>query len=146
MKHVEELLPQIHLKKSSTNLTFQTALQKQNQGLLKEKNWKSGNIFYNLDFNNCSPWQQQEVLGNTLTITRFKNTAEAIKFANTTNYASAAGIFSGNLEKSMEISQQLIMPHHFSQTIPDMGALSEVRGLSETGFGQSICDKVFFVY
>lgn len=146
VKHVEELLPQVLLKKSPTNLSFQSALQKQNQGLLKEKNWKSGNIFYNLDFNNCSPWQQQEVLGNILTITRFKNTAEAIKFSNTTHYASAAGVFSGSLEKSMEISQQLIMPHHFSQTIPDMGALSEVRGLSETGFGQNVSDKDFFIY
>ena len=107
---------------------------------------KLGTVNLNTDFNNCSPWQQQEILGPILTITRFKNTAEAIKFANTTNYASGAAVFTGSIEKSMDLAQQLSMPHRFSQKVPDMGAVPLVTGLSDTGFGQNMADKDFFVF
>ena len=146
VKHVEDLLPSILSKKAETDSQYDRAVQRQNESLFKEKNWKSGGVNLNPDFNNCSPWQQQEVLGSLLTITRFKNTGEAVKFANTTNYASGAAVFSASIDKSMEIAKQLIMPHHFSQIVPDMGALPLISGLSETGFGQNIADKDFFVF
>jgi acyl-CoA reductase-like NAD-dependent aldehyde dehydrogenase len=146
VKQLEGFVPKISLNIIQNSATYERVLQTQNSSLLKEKNWQIGAVNINTDFNNCSPWQQQEVLGGVLTLTRFKNTAEAVKFANTTSYASAAAVFTGNIEKSMEISQQLTMPHRFSQVVPDMGGLPLTSGLSETGFGQNIADKDFFVF
>jgi acyl-CoA reductase-like NAD-dependent aldehyde dehydrogenase len=146
VKQLEPLVQKISQKPNQHSATFERVLQTQNSSLFKEKNWQLGAVNINADFNNCSPWQQQEVLGEVLTITRFKNTAEAVKFANTTSYASGAAVFTGSIEKSMEISQQLTMPHRFSQVVPDMGGLPLTLGLSETGFGQNIADKDFFVF
>jgi acyl-CoA reductase-like NAD-dependent aldehyde dehydrogenase len=118
-----------------------TAFTKAIADLLSVQNQK---VEFHPDFNNCSPLHQQEMLGPALTVTRFKNSSEAIKFANTTNYASAGAVFSGNFEKSQEIANQLTMPHRFAQQTPDMGAVDVIRGLSETGFGQDKSDPHFF--
>jgi acyl-CoA reductase-like NAD-dependent aldehyde dehydrogenase len=127
---------------------YDAFLKIQNNSLLKEKNWKSlnDNLFINYDFNNCSPWHQQETLGNFLTITRFKNSTEAIKFANTTSYASAANVISSHADKSKEISAQLNMPHLFHNEVPDMGSLPLIKGSFESGFGNDILDSEFFMY
>ncbi len=146
VKQIEILLPKVPTLSLEKNAAYDRVVQAQNAALLKENNWKLGTVNLNTDFNNCSPWQQQEVLGPILTITRFKNTAEAIKFANTTNYASGAAVFTGSIEKSMDLAQQLSMPHRFSQIVPDMGAVPLVTGLSDTGFGQNMADKDFFVF
>ncbi len=146
VKQLELQIAKFPAPKIESDAVYNQVVQTQNFSLLKEKNWQQGSIHFNSDFNNCSPWHQQEVLGPVLTITRFKTTAEAIKFANTTNYASAAAVFTGSLDKSMEIAQQLTMPHRFSQIVPDMGALPIISGLSETGFGQTLADKDFFVF
>lgn len=146
ISQLELALPNMTVPSLQTTSTYEHALQAQNSSLFKEKNWQLGSVNINTDFNNCSPWQQQEVLGPTLTVTRFKNTAEAIKFANTTNYASGAAVFTGSLEKSMDLAQQLTMTHRFSQMVPDMGALPVVEGLSGSGFGQSYAAKDFFVF
>jgi acyl-CoA reductase-like NAD-dependent aldehyde dehydrogenase len=146
VKQIEITFPKIPVPKQEDNTFYEGVIQNQNASLFKEKNWQLGPINVNTDFNNCSPWQQQEVLGPILTITRFKNTAEAIKFANTTNYASGAAVFTGSVEKSMDIAQQLSMPHRFSQIAPDMGAIPLIAGLSNTGFGQTIANKDFFVF
>ena len=146
VKQIEILLPKVPTLSLEKNAAYDRVVQTQNAALLKENNWKLGTVNLNTDFNNCSPWQQQEILGPILTITRFKNTAEAIKFANTTNYASGAAVFTGSIEKSMDLAQQLSMPHRFSQKVPDMGAVPLVTGLSDTGFGQNMADKDFFVF
>jgi hypothetical protein len=133
-------------KEHGNDMQYMHAVELQNQSLLREKNWIREPILFNPDFNNCSPWQQQEVLDSLLTITRYKTTSEAIKFANTTNYASGAAVFSGHLEKSMEIANQLNMPHRFPQIVPDMGVLATISGLTETGVGQQFSDHDFFVF
>ncbi len=146
VKVTEDLLPQIPVLSLAPDLQYEQALNVQNQTLLKEKNWKISGRPFNPDFNNCSSWQQTEVLGSLLTITRFKNVAEAVKFANTTQYASAGVVFSSTAEKAKEIASQLIMPHRFSQEIPDMGLLARTSGLSESGFGLEQSNKDFFVF
>lgn len=123
------------------------AVKTQSESLLKEKNWKTlphSQLPINFDFNNCSPWHQKEAIGSFLTITRFKNTAEVLKFANTTAYASACAVFAGTDEKAEEIARQLTMPHSFINSAPDIGTIDAPLGLVGCGFGNEISDQQFF--
>ncbi len=136
-------------KQAQTDLDYTEALKNQNISLFKEKNWRqmnSNSFFLNSDFNNCSPWHQQETLGSLLTITRYKNSAEAIKFANTTQYACAAAVFSSTSEKAKELAAQLTMPHRFQNEVPDLGTIDAVLGLPGCGFGNEIPDTKFFSF
>lgn len=122
-------------------------LEKQNHSLLKEKNWqslRSPYVYSNHDFNNCSQWQQQETLGPVLTVTRYKTMSEAVKFANTTLFASACAVFTSDEKKSMDVSNQLIMPHSFNNQLPDMGTIDAPLGSVGCGFGLEYLDKKFF--
>ncbi len=152
IEKVQSLLPTITeriAQQAHTDTTYSQALQTQNTSLFKEKNWKTlenGNVSINFDFNNCSPWHQQETLGLNLTITRYKNSAEAFKFSNTTNYASTGCVFAGQVEKAQELGKQLTMPHIFANQIPDLIELIDIRGLVGCGLGFEITDKDFFTF
>lgn len=138
-------LNQQNFKNSSND----TVLLNPNESILKEKNWKTLPVSLlpiNFDFNNCSPWHQRETLQPLLTITRFKNSNEVLKFANTTNYASACAVISGTLLKAEEISQQMTMPHQFCNTLPDMGGIDDPLGLAGCGFGNEVSDQNFFIH
>lgn len=140
------IIPTLNLSFSKDPL-YLKSLELQNESLLKEKNWQSLSppyIYTNHDFNNCSPWQQQDTLGPLLTITRYKTMSEAIKFANTTNFASACAVISADKNKSIEISNQLTMPHSFNNEVPDIGAIDAPLGLVGSGIGFAFSDEKFF--
>lgn len=99
---------------------------------------------FHLDFNNCSPWQQKEMIGPTLTLTRFKNSAEAVKFANTTYYADSASVFSASDEKSQELADQLIMPNISINSSYHRDFTNPHITLFETGNGNRQTDFEFF--
>lgn len=152
IEKVQSLLPTVSTRLRQQILNdenYKQALQKQNNSLFKEKNWKvleEGGVSINFDFNNCSPWQQQETLGLNLSITRYKNSAEAMKFANTTNYASAGCVFSGQEDKARDLAQQFFMPHVFANQIPDLFELTDIQGLVGCGIGLEIPDQHFFTF
>ena len=72
--------------------------------------------------------------------------SEAIKFANTTNYASAGCIFAGQNDKAKELAKQLTMPHSFANQIPDFSELENIGGLVGSGLGLEIPDQSFFIF
>lgn len=152
VESIEKLLPLAAESLTNTfsaDVDYLENLQRQNTSLMKEKNWKTSavtNFLFNPDFNNCSPWHQQETLGSLLTITRYKNSSEAIKFANTTQYACASAVFASTAEKAKDISSQLIMPHHYMNVIPDLENSDALLGLPGCGFGNEVSDEQFFNY
>lgn len=100
-------------------------------------------LTYHLDFNNCSPWQQQELLGPTLTLTRFKTISEVIKFANTTHYADTASVFSSDLEKANSVAQQLFMPQISLNSIYARDYLKPHKTIYKTGNNNTQTDFDF---
>jgi acyl-CoA reductase-like NAD-dependent aldehyde dehydrogenase len=117
------------------------------QELKKEKNWQESEdqaLFLSSDFNNCSPLQQQEVLGPILTVTRFKNSAEAAKFANTTFYANAAAIFGADFQKLQDLGQQLTMPIVTYNRLPTRYWEKPLFSLFDSGWGCDVIDADFF--
>lgn len=137
------------------NSRYAEEMQRQLSSLRTEKNWHNqldsgfaasgfAQNALSPDFNNCSQWQQQEVLGPYLTITRFKNSAEAIKFANTTFYANAAVVFSAELEKAREVAQQLTMPLVTCNRIPQRFWDKPLNSFYESGWGCDNIDMDFF--
>jgi acyl-CoA reductase-like NAD-dependent aldehyde dehydrogenase len=148
-----ERLKEIFLRLSSEKyFSFPSETYRQHfLNLVKElktdKNWQQeteDSPFLSADFNNCSPWQQQEVLGPILTVTRFKNSVEAIKFVNTTFYANAAAVFSGDNEKAQDLGQQLTMPLVTYNRLPQRYWERPLYSLFDCGWGCDIIDADFF--
>lgn len=125
---------------------FEARFAAQAPRLAKEKNWRMFPFAVNasLDFNNCSPWQQSEVLGPVLTVTRFKNSAEAVKFCNTTFYANAAAVISSSAERAQEVAKQLQMPNLFLNRIGDVFPHAATHASLESGVGTEVTDWNFF--
>lgn len=129
----------------SPHEAYTQKLQQQDKDLSREKNWwPLQNIKVSFDFNNCSPWQQQEVLGPVLTLTRFKNAAEAVKFVNTTFYANAAAVFGKDFAKSREVGDQLQMPLVTYNRIPERVWEKPLHSMYESGFGNDVTAIDFF--
>lgn len=123
---------------------YMKVFEAQKPKLLKERNWlQLSTCLASLDFNNCSPYQQQEVVGPVLTVTRFKNAPEAIKFANTTRFADQAAVFSASFEKAIDVAAQLQMPHVYVNRLP-WDSIDPRNGTFESGVGQEIRDWDFF--
>ena len=65
------------------------------------------------DASNCSPTQQEILPGGQITLTRYKNIAEATKFANTSPWGQAAYIFNHDEEKARKAGENLRVGHVF---------------------------------
>ncbi|MBY0314434.1 MAG: aldehyde dehydrogenase family protein [Bdellovibrionales bacterium] len=148
---VQSLLPEVIAENPSfTTGEFSANYAEQFQTLKKESpQWSQLSspgleTAFHLDFNNCSPWQQKETIGPVLTLTRFKNSAEAIKFANTTYYADSACVFSSTDEKSQELADQLIMPNISINSLYHRDFTNPHITLFETGNGNRQTDFEFF--
>lgn len=109
-----------------------------------EQNPADGAPAVHLDFNNCSPWQQRELNGPILTLTRFKNSTEAVKFANTTYYSDSASIFSSSTEKSQEVADQLMMPNIALNKMYKKNVMTPHISRYETGNNSHQTDFDFF--
>ncbi len=137
----------------SLDTTYNQQMEMQKKQLQSERGWQSINsehspiaLQLSYDFNNCSPWQQQEILGPILTITRFKNAPEAIKFCNTTLFATQASVYCEKQEKFQEVAQQLHMAQVNWNKIRDSHTDKPTFGTYMSGFGNEISDYDFFKY
>jgi len=136
---------------------YKEAYLHQMRDLTREKGWLTspGNPLIDertpalqaaLDFNNCSAWQQSEMLGPVITITRFKNSAEAVKFANTTLFANAAAVIAGTPEKALETAALLQMPRVYINELPTPARDQATHASYDCGRGNDVSDFEFFQY
>lgn len=82
------------------------------------------------------PIFQEEIFGPVISITSFKDEAEAIALANDTEYGLSAGIYTGNAGRGMALAEQLNvgLVHINDQTVNDDGTMPMGgRGASGNG-------------
>lgn len=79
---------------------------------------------------------QEEIFGPVLSIITFRDPYEAIKIANNTFYGLAAGIWTNNPARLMEIARHLRAGVIWANTYNQFDAASPLGGYKESGFGR----------
>jgi aldehyde dehydrogenase (NAD+) len=86
--------------------------------------------------NNQMRIAQEEVFGPVLSIIPFKNINDAIQIANDTPYGLAAGVWTSDIRKALELPKQLHAGTVWVNTYRTMSYMSPFGGYKRSGFGR----------
>ena len=87
---------------------------------------------------------QDEVFGPLLTVTTFKDVAEAIRLANDTTYGLAASVYTGNLKKALKAAREIRAGTVTVNCFGEGDITTPFGGFKESGFGGR--DKSVFAH
>ena len=77
-----------------------------------------------------------EIFGPVLSVLRFKDEAEAIKFANDTHHGLAAGIFTTNSARSLRMAKAVKAGIVWINTYRAVSPIAEFGGMKNSGYGR----------
>lgn len=85
-----------------------------------------------------SPAHEEELFGPVASVFSFKTIEEAIRKANETSYGLGGGIFTQDLEKSQEISQDIFCGNFFINDYVKSDAQLPFGGVKDSGYGREL--------
>ena len=81
---------------------------------------------------------QEEIFGPVLSVTTFKDEAEAIRLANDSRYGLAAGLYSKDIDRAMRVAGQLEAGQVFVNRYGCYDFAAPFGGFKESGWGKEM--------